>query len=134
MLRNVVSRYPYEAGAEGEECLRRHADKVNAVLGYELQLQCQFAGIKVHSFLLKEISYSPIIAQAMLKKQQATAMLEARAIIVNSAVEMSTSAIAQLAERGVTLDQAQTTTLVSNLLTVICSENDVQPTLPLAAQ
>ncbi len=89
------------------------------------------AGIHIHSFGLKEISYAPVVAAAMLKRQQASAMVQARATIVQGAVDIATTAVHSLREAGVEMDAKDSTRLVSNLLTVICSETDVQPTVPL---
>lgn len=94
--------------------------------------QLVVAGIEIRSFSLKEISYAPVIAAAMLKRQQAQAMVEARQTIVAGAVDMTHSAVMQLKERGMALNDAETARLVSNLLTVICSESDASPTLPLS--
>lgn len=89
------------------------------------------AGILIHSFDIKEITYSPVIAAVMLKRQQAAAVVQARQTIVEGAVEIASSAVDQLRHKGIELPPAEATRLVSNLLTVICSESEVQPTLPL---
>lgn len=130
VLKTVVGRFPYES-TTGAPCLQRNSDVVCEALYAELQQQLYVAGVKVHSFSLKEISYAPVIAAAMLKRQQAQAMVEARQTIVAGAVDTTTGAIDALKKRGISLDESATQTLVSNLLTVICSETDVQPTLPL---
>jgi len=131
VLKTVVGRFPYESTGD-MPCLQRNGDVVAEALQVELQRQLQVAGIHVRSFALKEISYAPVIAAAMLKRQQAQAMVEARQTIVSGAVDMTHSAVEQLKERGVVLDEKATATLGSNLLTVICSESEATPTLPLA--
>lgn len=130
-LKTVVGRFPYESTGDAP-CLQRNGEVVSQALQVELQRQLQVAGIHVRSFALKEISYAPVIAAAMLKRQQAQAMVEARATIVAGAVDMTHSAVEQLKDRGVVLDERATATLVSNLLTVICSESEATPTLPLS--
>lgn len=130
VIKTVVNRYPYEAPGR-EPCLQRSGETVCAALTAELQRMLMVAGIKVHSFALKEISYAPVIASAMLKRQQAQAMVEARQTIVKGAVDMSVTAVEQLKDRGIVLDDQTTSRLVSNLLTVICSESDASPTIPL---
>ncbi len=134
VLKSVISQFPYEAGTPGGPCLQRSGEAVNEALRRELQHQLTCAGITVRSFVLKEISYAPVIAAAMLKRQQAQAMVEARQTIVKGAVEMSVDAIEQLRARGVTFDDGATSQLVSNLMTVICSESEASPTLPLAGK
>lgn len=131
VLKNIVGRFPYEAQGDAP-CLQRNGDVVAQALQVELQRQLVVAGIEIRSFSLKEISYAPVIAAAMLKRQQAQAMVEARQTIVAGAVDMTHSAVMQLKERGLALNDAETARLVSNLLTVICSESDASPTLPLS--
>lgn len=131
VLKAVIGRFPYECPDADTPSLQQNSDQVCEALLTELQANIDMAGIEIQSFRLKEISYAPVIAAAMLKRQQAQAMVEARQTIVNGAVDMSTSAIQSLKDRGVVLDERTTAQLVSNLLTVICSETEVQPTLPL---
>eukprot|EP00729_Bicosta_minor_P001216 gene1216-34751_t len=131
VLKSVIGRFPYEAQGDAA-CLQRNGDVVAQALKVELQRQLVVAGVHIRSFSLKEISYAPVIAAAMLKRQQAQAMVEARQTIVAGAVDMTHSAVEQLKERGLKLDDKETGRLVSNLLTVICSESDATPTLPLA--
>merc|ERR1711982_75676 len=89
------------------------------------------AGAMVDSFQLKEISYAPEIASGMLKRQQAIAIIEARQTIVQGAVDIAADAVEKLAHRGITLSDQDQAKLVTNLLTVVCSDNDAQPTVPL---
>lgn len=131
VLKTVVGRFPYESTTSAP-CLQRNADIVGEALHKELQRQLEVAGVRVHSFSLKEISYAPVIAASMLKRQQAQAMVEARQTIVAGAVDTTTSAIDALRAKGIEMDKAATQMLVSNLLTVICSETEATPTIPLA--
>lgn len=133
-LKEVVSQFPYEVAADsGQLSLRQSADEVSLRLRDLLQSRVHEAGLSVQSFRLKEITYAPVIAQAMLKQQQAAAMIAARQTIVTGAVSIATSAVSLLSEQGIVLTQQDTTQLVSNLLTVICAESDVQPTVPLGS-
>eukprot|EP00730_Choanoeca_flexa_P019420 TRINITY_DN9485_c0_g1_i4.p1 TRINITY_DN9485_c0_g1~~TRINITY_DN9485_c0_g1_i4.p1 ORF type:complete len:280 (+),score=55.42 TRINITY_DN9485_c0_g1_i4:104-943(+) len=131
VLKNVIARFPYEAH-DGVESLRTHSEQVAVSLRDELQRAVTAAGVHVHSFGLKEISYAPVVAAAMLKRQQAKAMVQARSTIVEGAVDIASSALSSLKLKGIELDPHDSTRLVSNLLTVICSETDVQPTVPLS--
>jgi len=131
-LKEVISLFPYEVEpGNATASLRQNSDEVSLRLQTLLQSRVYEAGLSVQSFRLKEITYAPVIAQAMLKRQQASAVIAARHTIVSGAVEIATSAVSQLSERGIVLTQQDTTKLVSNLLTVICAESDVQPTMPL---
>lgn len=131
VLKNVVSRYPYEDTKEDNVSLKGEQSQVTQELVDELQAQVNRAGLKVTSFRFNELSYAPEIAAQMLKKQQAFAMVEARATIVQGAVETVHSAIDAIQNKGVTLSQDTKEKLVVNLLTVMTSENDVTPTVAL---
>ncbi|EDQ89395.1 uncharacterized protein MONBRDRAFT_32461 [Monosiga brevicollis MX1] len=131
VLKDVMGQFPYEA-AEGVPSLRTHSHEVSAMLRERLQALVHVSGIHVHSFGLKEISYAPVIAAAMLKRQQASAMVQARSTIVNGAVDIAASALNALKLNGVEMQEHESARLVSNLLTVICSDTDVQPTVPLS--
>lgn len=135
VLKQVVSRYPYEHWDDGhhEDCLKTSGDKIQGELVRALQKQVSIAGAKVHTFQLNEISYSPEIAQGMLKRQQAEALVSARKTIVEGAIEISTGAVSELEKRGVKMQPEEKSKIVTNLLTVICAEGHVQPTLNLGA-
>lgn len=124
VLKNVVSRFTYEQ-------LQHDNDAVNMQLRRGLQELVNEAGVRIAQFTLKEVSYSSVIAAAMLKKQQAMAIIEARERIVSGAVDIATSAVNSLRERNLCMSEEEATRLVTNLLTVICAESDVQPTMPL---
>eukprot|EP00056_Hartaetosiga_gracilis_P000413 m.38260 g.38260 ORF g.38260 m.38260 type:complete len:292 (-) comp10198_c0_seq1:232-1107(-) len=130
VLKNVIATYPYEA-SDSMPSLRTHSSAVSLELKRQLQQRVTPAGILVHGFDLKEITYAPVIASAMLKRQQAQAIISARQAIVTGAVGISTQALETLKTSGVEFSPEEGTRLVSNLLTVLCAETDVQPTLPM---
>jgi regulator of protease activity HflC (stomatin/prohibitin superfamily) len=132
VMKQVVSKYPYEHLRDSEEhlpCLKTEAEEISKQLVSTLQSKVSIAGAKILSFQFNELSYAPEIAQGMLRKQQAMATVAARKTIVEGAVEIAHGALQRLGERGVKMDPSEQTRLVSNLLTVICSETDVKPTL-----
>ncbi|PRP88313.1 hypothetical protein PROFUN_03422 [Planoprotostelium fungivorum] len=137
VMKQIVSEYPYECHEDVDTdykgaCLKTEAAEIGERLVQRLQSKVNIAGAKVISFQFNELSYAPEIAQGMLKKQQAMATVGARRTIVEGAVEIAHGAVMRLEERGIKLDQAEQTRLVTNLLTVICSETDVQPTLSVS--
>lgn len=93
--------------------------------------QVKVCGAKIIRFQLNEISYAPEIAQGMLKKQQATALVAARRTIVQGAVDIASNAINQLEKEGISMSQEEKSRVVGNLLVVICSDKDAVPTVPL---
>jgi len=130
-LKQTLCRFPYESH-DGSPCLKTEAEHIGKHLCNILQQKVMMAGALIHSFQLKEISYSPEIASSMLKRQQAVAIVEARQTIVQGAVDIAVDAIMKIEQRGVTLSQDEAGRLVSNLITVICSDSDAQPTIPLS--
>ena len=96
-----------------------------------LQDRLAHAGVKVIAFNMTDLSYAPEIAQAMLVRQQAEAMVKARRLIVKGAVDISEDAIQQLDDKGVKMSESEKTKIVTNLLTVICGESGAQPTVQL---
>eukprot|EP01135_Chromosphaera_perkinsii_P005988 Nk52_evm2s377 gene=Nk52_evmTU2s377 len=131
VMRQVVGQFPYET-SDNSPSLRSDYAHVGDVMTSELNQLVARAGAVVFSFRLDEISYSPEIAAAMLKKQQAKSIIEARHIIVEGAVSIAHDAVSQLERTGMNFNDEQKATLVTNLLTVTCSDNDAQPTLPLS--
>ena len=131
VLKQVVSKYPYEDDDNGGHSLKTEAAAVSQEMQKELQNRLAHAGVSVMSFNLTDLSYSPEIAQAMLVRQQAEAMIKARRLIVKGAVDISEGAITQLEAKGVTMNPEEKTKIVTNLLTVICGETGAQPTLSL---
>jgi len=130
-LKQIVSRYPYESDIEGTHCLKNESANIGNEMVSILQARVNISGTKIHSFAFNEISYAPEIAAGMLKRQQAAATVAARKVIILGAVEIAHGAVQELAERGVTMDDRAKVTLVTNLLTVICSDHDAQPIVPL---
>lgn len=130
VLKQVVSRYPYET-TDDSPSLKTETYDIGLELTRTLQDKVQVAGVLIESFELSDLSYAPEIAQVMLVRQQARAMVDARQTIVDGAVGIVQMAIEQLAEGGTVLEEAEKAKLTTNLLTVICGENAAQPTLAL---
>jgi regulator of protease activity HflC (stomatin/prohibitin superfamily) len=131
VLKQVASKYPYES-RDGVS-LKNEASRIGIELVETLQAKVAPAGTKVISFELSDLSYAPEIAQSMLIRQQASALVDARKIIVEGAVEIVNEAVQLLEKRGLSLAGENRERLVANLLTVICGEAKVQPTVPVAA-
>ena len=100
-------------------------------MSLDLQQRLAHAGVKVIAFNMTDLSYAPEIAQAMLVRQQAEAMVKARRLIVKGAVDISEDAIQQLDDKGVKMSESEKTKIVTNLLTVICGESGAQSTVQL---
>jgi regulator of protease activity HflC (stomatin/prohibitin superfamily) len=131
-LRHVATRYNYDTGEEeheaGEVTLRAGADAVAEALREELQARVELAGVRIAEAKLTHLAYAPEIAGAMLRRQQADAVIAARAKIVTGAVTMVDMALKHLSEMNVVdLDPERRATMVSNLMVVLCSERDTQP-------
>jgi regulator of protease activity HflC (stomatin/prohibitin superfamily) len=130
-IRHLASRYAYDDGedlAAGEHTLRGGMDEVSAALRDELQQRFDAAGVEVLDAKLSHLAYAPEIAQVMLRRQQAEAIISARAKIVHGAVSMVEAALKGLSERDiVVLDDERKAAMVSNLLVVLCSDRDTQP-------
>lgn len=127
-LRDIAAHYAYDHAAEGELTLRGHAEDVSQLLGSRLNARLKVGGMEVDEARISHLAYSPEIAGAMLKRQQAQAVLAARQLIVMGAVGMVESALEQLATRGVvTLDEERKAQMVSNLLVVLCADREAQP-------
>ena len=132
-LRHLAGQYAYDhaAGADHETdeiTLRSAAQEVAAVLTAELSERFSQAGIRVEDSRLTHLAYAPEIAGAMLRRQQAEAVIAARQKIVHGAVSMVEMALQGLSEKNlVSLDDERKAAMVSNLLVVLCAESDVQP-------
>ncbi|MBK9120237.1 MAG: SPFH domain-containing protein [Phycisphaerales bacterium] len=127
-LRHLASRYPYDSGAENELSLRGSMDEVSGDLQRELQERLDKAGVVVEEARLSHLAYAPEIAGAMLRRQQAEAIVAARLRIVEGAVGMVETALEQLEKkRTVQLDDERKAAMVSNLLVVLCGEQAAQP-------
>jgi regulator of protease activity HflC (stomatin/prohibitin superfamily) len=127
-IRHIASLYGYDHGEENEPTLRDSADEVAQGLKKELQERLDKAGVVVEEARLTHLAYAPEIAQAMLRRQQAEAVIAARQKIVHGAVSMVDMALRELAEKGVVkLDEDRKAAMVSNLLVVLCGEGEVTP-------
>jgi len=132
VLKQVASMFPYEAPA-GEPSLQTEGAHLSEMLIQKLQGRVNIAGAKILSFDLVDLSYAPEIASAMLVRQQASALVDARKLIVKAAVDMTTQAVENLeANTGRELSAEARDRTCTNLLTVICSNEAVTPTLPMA--
>lgn len=128
-LRAIASRYAYDHGDEAEPTLR-DGETIAEVLRTELQERVRVAGIGIDDARISHLAYAPEIAGAMLRRQQAQAILAARTLIVDGAVGMVEHALRQLGERRVVeLDEERKAAMVSNLLVVLCSDENAQPVL-----
>jgi regulator of protease activity HflC (stomatin/prohibitin superfamily) len=129
-VRHVASSYLYDDGEPNELTLRGGGVEVAAALAKELQERLARAGIGIEEARLTHLAYAPEIAQAMLRRQQAEAVIAARQKIVFGAVGMVDMALRELSEKGVVkLDEERKAAMVSNLLVVLCGESQAQPVL-----
>ena len=127
-LRAMATSYPYDQHEDGQLALRSHANEVGAHLKQELQDRLADAGVEVIDARISHLAYAPEIAQAMLQRQQANAIIAARTRIVAGAVGMVEMALAELQKNGVVqLDEERKAQMVSNLLVVLCGERSTQP-------
>lgn len=127
-LRHLASAYAYDHGEEHEITLRSGVDEVSLALKKELQARLDKAGVQVEEARLTHLAYAPEIAQVMLRRQQAEAVIAARQKIVHGAVSMVDMALKDLAEKHVVeLDDERRAAMVSNLMVVLCSESEVHP-------
>ncbi len=129
-LRHVATSYPYDDASGSGESLRGSTDMVSAELATEVAARVAIAGLEIIEVRISHLAYAPEIAQAMLRRQQAAAVVSARAQIVEGAVGMVDHALAKLEEDGiVALDDERRAAMVSNLLVVLCSEQNAAPVL-----
>ena len=129
-LRNIVSLYPYDASdcIDNEKSLRGSSKEIAERLKAEIQAKVEMAGLEVMEARITHLSYAPEIAAAMLQRQQASAIIDARQMIVEGAVGMVEMALAKLSENDiVSLDEERKAAMVSNLLVVLCGNKDAQP-------
>jgi regulator of protease activity HflC (stomatin/prohibitin superfamily) len=127
-IRSLASHYPYDAHIEGEFSLRGSADEVAARLKTEIQARLEKAGVRVVEARLSHLAYAPEIASAMLRRQQAGAIIAARQRIVEGAVGMVEQALDLLQKSDkVKLDDERKAAMVSNLLVVLCADREAQP-------
>jgi regulator of protease activity HflC (stomatin/prohibitin superfamily) len=129
-LRQMATSYPYDLHEDHKVSLRSHSKEVNENLMGEIQERLARAGVEVLEARISHLAYAQEIAQAMLQRQQASAIIAARTRIVEGAVSMVHMALEQLAEKGVVaLDEERKAAMVSNLLVVLCGERGSQPVL-----
>jgi len=121
-LKLIVSRYSYEE-------LKVEATQVQTQVVEVLQDKSMVCGAEIKSMTLNELNYAPEIASAMLKKQQAAALVSARELIVEGACNICRDAVAKLEENGMQLEQADKVKIVTNLLTVVCGEENATPVI-----
>jgi regulator of protease activity HflC (stomatin/prohibitin superfamily) len=129
-VRHIASSYAYDTRGSGELSLRDNAEEITQRLTAEIAARVASAGVLVIESRLTRLSYAPEIAQAMLRQQQASAVVGARQRIVEGAVGMVQLALQRLDDEGVVeLDEERKATMVSNLLVVLCSEQATQPVI-----
>jgi regulator of protease activity HflC (stomatin/prohibitin superfamily) len=129
-LRHLANCYPYDHGEEEEVTLRSGIDEVSSVLRKELQERLAKAGVLVEETRLTHLAYAPEIASAMLRRQQAEAIIAARRKIVHGAVSMVEMALEDLeSKKVVELDAERKAAMVSNLLVVLCGEAEAAPVI-----
>ena len=127
-LRQMAQTYPYDSHDTGAVSLRSHGTEITDHLQNEIQERLASAGVKVIEARISHLAFAPEIAQAMLQRQQAGAIIAARTRIVEGAVTMVEMALDQLKTRGVVqLDEERKAAMVSNLLVVLCGERGTQP-------
>jgi len=130
VIRQVVSKYPYETDDDSPN-LKKENKEIQEELRSVLQEKVAIAGIYVKSVMLNELSYAVEIAAAMLKKQQAKAIVDAREIILNGTIGLAVGAVQAVENEGITMSDNQKAQLVSNILTVSLSDKEAQPTVQL---
>ena len=127
-LRHVATTHPYDEPGPGETSLRGGTDVVSAELAAEVAARVALAGLEIVEVRISSLAYAPEIAQAMLQRQQAGAVIAAREQIVEGAVTMVDQALKRLeADDIVTMDEERRAQMVSNLLVVLCSDQRTQP-------
>jgi regulator of protease activity HflC (stomatin/prohibitin superfamily) len=128
-LRQMATSYPYDGHDDPKRiALKSHSDEVSERLRAEIQVRLGHAGVEIVEARVSHLAYAPEIAAAMLRRQQASAIIAARSQIVEGAVGMVESALSQLADRGVLeLDAERRAQMAGNLLVVLCSDQASQP-------
>lgn len=127
-VRHIANTYPYDARREGQLSLRDNAKEITEKLSEEIAVRVGAAGVDIMESRFTHLAYAPEVAQVMLRRQQAEAVVAARTRIVEGAVGMVHMALNQLAEQGVVeLDEERKAAMVSNLLVVLCSDQATHP-------
>ena len=133
-VRNLATLHPYDAHQEGQLSLRGSTQEIANQLKGEIQERVGKAGVEVLEARISHLAYSQEIAAAMLRRQQASAIIAARQKIVEGAVSMVEMALHQLSERKIVqMDEERKASMVSNLMVVLCSEHNAQPVLNMGA-
>ncbi len=133
ILKRVLSRYPYESPDPEVPCLRKETGEIGKALRHDLQHVAKTAGVKIISVKLNDLTYAPEIAQAMLMRQQALALIDARMAIVEGAVDMVKEASERLEQYGFRLPPNEMNRLIANLMVVLCSSGDTQAVVPVGS-
>ncbi len=129
-LRNLATSYPYESHSDDQIALRSNQQQVAEQLKIEVQDRLEKAGVEVIEARISHLAYAQEIASAMLKRQQAQAIVAARRTIVDGAVGMVKMALDELKEQDIIdLDEERKAAMISNLLVVLCGEENAQPVL-----
>jgi regulator of protease activity HflC (stomatin/prohibitin superfamily) len=128
-LRNIVRLYPYDvSGDDNEKTLRGSSQEIAERIKAEIQEKTEIAGLEIIEARITHLSYAPEIAAAMLQRQQASAIIDARQMIVEGAVSMVQMALEKLSDNNIVqLDEERKAAMVSNLLVVLCGNRDAQP-------
>jgi hypothetical protein len=127
-VRQIATTYPYDAPVAGQISLRDSADEITERLSQEVAARVASAGVRIVESRITHLAYAKEIAQAMLQRQQAGAVIAARQLIVEGAVGMVEMALERLQARGVVeLDDERRAAMVSNLLVVLCGSQATQP-------
>jgi regulator of protease activity HflC (stomatin/prohibitin superfamily) len=128
-LRNIVRLYPYDvSGDDDEKTLRSSSQEIAEKLKVEIQAKTRMAGLEIIEARITHLAYAPEIAAAMLQRQQASAIIDARQMIVEGAVGMVEMALDKLSKKEIVhLDEERKAAMVSNLLVVLCGNRDAQP-------
>jgi regulator of protease activity HflC (stomatin/prohibitin superfamily) len=127
-LRNLATSYPYDTHEDDKMSLRGNTSDIAEHLKIEIQERLEKAGVRVIEARISHLAYAPEIASAMLQRQQAGAVIAARAKIVEGAVGMVEMALDHLSKQKIIdLDEERKATMVSNLLVVLCSDRGTQP-------
>ncbi|MDP6361259.1 MAG: SPFH domain-containing protein [Planctomycetota bacterium] len=133
VVKRVSSTFPYDSPDHAEPCLKAESEEVSDAYITALQDAVDAAGIKVLGVRLNDLTYAPEIAQAMLMRQQALALIDARKTIVEGGVEIVKDAVERLQNAKLELSDQQQEVLVSNLLVVLCSGERAQPVIQVQA-
>jgi len=132
VLKQIAAKYPYETNDDSQPSLKTEATHIAQIMVQSLQVKTKACGVKILDFALTDLSYAPEIAQAMLVRQQAEALIDARTMIVQGAVDIAADAAKQLKDRGVNMDNHEKSRMVSNIMCIICGDANVQPTMNLS--